>query len=68
MAIKNTLAIADSYGQMSARIKLAINDMSEYDYVQNRLLKTANATKEAYQRLKAYSSIQVGTSEISGTP
>ncbi|MDR3055265.1 MAG: tape measure protein [Zoogloeaceae bacterium] len=56
-AIKGFIALADEYGQMSSRIKMATRSAEEYEQVQMRLLDTANNTyrplsevQEAYIR------------------
>ncbi len=57
--VRGVLDMADSYGQMSARIKLTIEDMEEYDYVQKRLMQTAN---DAQRPLEEIQSIFIDTS------
>ncbi|MDR1890153.1 MAG: tape measure protein [Zoogloeaceae bacterium] len=56
-AVKGVIALADEYGQMASRIKMATASAEEYEQVQMRLLDTANNTyrplseiQEAYIR------------------
>ena len=51
-AMRRTIDLADSYGQMSARIKLTIESMEEYNYVQNRLLDTANKAQRPLEEIQ----------------
>lgn len=51
-SIRGVLDMADSYGQMSARIKLTIEDMTEYDYVQKRLIETANQAQRPLEEIQ----------------
>lgn len=41
-AIKGTLELADNVGAINARMKLATSSTKEYEYVQSKLLETAN--------------------------
>jgi uncharacterized phage infection (PIP) family protein YhgE len=42
--LKTMVELADQYGQMASRIKMATASTEEYEAVQARLLATANAT------------------------
>lgn len=44
---KDTIAVADAYGQMAERIQMATGNADEYDLVQRRLLQSANLTYRA---------------------
>lgn len=52
-SVRSVIDMADAYGQMSARIKLTIEDISEYDFVQKRLIETANQAQRPLQEIQS---------------
>lgn len=44
---KNSIAVADAYGQMAERIRMATHDEEEYELVRQRALASANTTYRA---------------------
>jgi len=58
--VKTIIRIADDYGQMAARIKLATDSTEEYQYVQDRLLQS---TKNTYRSLKEAGELYIQTAD-----
>jgi len=58
--VKTIIRIADDYGQMAARIKLATDSTEEYQYVQDRLLQS---TKNTYRSLKEAQELYIQTAD-----
>lgn len=56
----DTIALADSYGQMAERIAMATPIADEYDLVQRRILETANLT---YRRLDEQQELYIRTAD-----
>jgi len=58
--VKTIIRIADDYGQMAARIKLATDSTEEYQYVQERLLQS---TQNTYRSLKEAQELYIQTAD-----
>ena len=58
--VLNLITMAEAYGEMSERIQMATKDATEYEMVQARLIKTANAI---YRPLKEAQETYVLTSD-----
>lgn len=57
---KSTIEIADAYGQMAERVKMATSSQGEFDMVQQRLLASANIT---YRALSEQQELYIRTSD-----
>lgn len=56
---KNAIEVADAYGQMAERIRMATSGTEEYELVQKRLLESANIT---YRQLSEQQELYIQTS------
>ena len=59
-AAKSAIATADAFGQMAERIEMATSSQEEYEYVQQRLLESANTT---YRALAEQQEMYIGSAE-----
>ncbi len=57
---KDAVAVADAYGQMAERIRMATGSTEEYDLVQKRLLESANVT---YRQLSEQQELYIQTGD-----
>jgi len=57
---KDAVAVADAYGQMAERIRMATGSTEEYELVQKRLLESANIT---YRQLAEQQELYIQTSD-----
>ncbi len=59
-SIRQLITMAEAYGEMAERIRMATSSATEYEMVQQRLLKTAN---ETYRPLKEAQEVFILTAE-----